>query len=328
MAVSLFGLEEGGVKVIGEVKTGMIGMSMPRLNVEKIVALLPGAFAIMLLGYSVSLSVASVGAQTTGENIDSNQELVALGVSNLGASVSSGFVVCGSLSRGSVIQRAEGRSQVVSVINASLVILTLIFALPLFFKLPGATLSAIVITAMFGLLDFAYLKKLLRINRGEFAYAMAALSGVVLLGIMQGVTLGVIMAVCILIHRVSHPDATVLGRMPHTNTYRDIAAHPEAERVPGLVIMRFNAPIIFPNAGYFATLVRRQIARSEEPIREVLIPALQINQMDSTGAEQLRKMRRMGLPTVSVVSVPVSAAVALSVIGVAALIGIILNLVD
>jgi MFS superfamily sulfate permease-like transporter len=170
LAVSVLGLTEHGVSVVGEVKTGMVTLAVPMVSLQRVVALLPGAFAIVLLGYSVSLSVADVGAQATGENIDPNQELVGLGLGNLGAAFSSGFVVCGSLSRGSVITRAGGKTQVVSLINAGLVILTLIFALPLFFKLPQATLSAIVITAMFGLLNFSYFRQLLRINRGEWVY--------------------------------------------------------------------------------------------------------------------------------------------------------------
>jgi high affinity sulfate transporter 1 len=290
LAVSLLGLTERGVSVIGEVETGMVGLSMPAVSLEKVVALMPGALAIVLLGYSVSLSVAAVGAQATGEEIDPNQELMGLGVANLGAAISSGFVVCGSLSRGVVIRRAGGRTQVVSLINAGLVVLTLLLALPLFFKLPQATLAAIVITALSGLLDFAYFRRLLRINRGEFAYAMAALFGVLVLGILEGVALGVVLSLAVLIRGVSRPAAAVLGRLPGTDSYRDITIHPEAETLPGMLIYRFDAPIIFPNAGYFAAEVRRLIAEAAIPVREVLVAAQQINQLDSTGADQLAKL--------------------------------------
>jgi MFS superfamily sulfate permease-like transporter len=190
-----------------------------------------------------------------------------------------------------VIRRAGGQTQVVSLINAGLVFLTLLFVLPLFYKLPSATLSAIVIQAMFGLLNFAYLRRLFRIDRGEFAYAMAAVFGVLVLGILQGVALGVVLSLLILIRRVSRPATAVLGRLPGTDAYRDITAHPEAEVLPGLLIFRFDAPIIFPNAGYFADRVRGLIAEAATPVREVLIPAQQINQLDSTGADQLAKLQ-------------------------------------
>jgi sulfate permease, SulP family len=290
-AVSVFGLETHGVKVVGEVATGMVNLSLPEVSVSKVLALAPGAFAIVLLGYSVSLSVAVAGAQETGEDIDPNQELVGLGVANLGASLSSGFVVCGSLSRGVVIRRAGGRTQVVSLICAGLVLLTLLFLLPLFFNLPSAALSAIVIQAMCGLLNFAYLKRLFRIDRAEFAYAMAALLGVLVLGILQGVALGVVLSLAVLIRRVSRPGTALLGRMPGTDRYRDMAAHPEAEPIPGMLIFRFDAPIIFANASYFASQVRRLVAEAQAPVGEVLIPAQQINQLDSTGADQLAKLR-------------------------------------
>ena len=213
-----------------------------------------------------------------------------LGVANIGAALSSGFVVCGSLSRGVVIRRAGGRTQVVSLINAGLVLLTLLVALPLFFKLPSATLSAIVIQAMCGLLNFAYLRRLLKIDRGEFVYAMAALFGVLMLGILQGVALGVILSLAVLIRRVSRPATAVLGRLPGTSDYRDVFIHPEAETLPGLLIFRFDAPIIFANAGYFADEVRRLIGEAATSVREVIIPAQQINQIDSTGADQLVKL--------------------------------------
>lgn len=291
LAVSLLNLTERGVDVIGEVQTGMISLKLPPLDLGHIVSLLPGALAIVLLGYSVSLSVAAVGAEATGEEIDPNQELVALGAANLGSAFSSGFVVCGSLSRGVVIRRAGGRTQVVSLINAGLVFLTLLFLLPLFFKLPNAILSAIVIQAMCGLLNFKYFKRLFRIDRGEFAYAMAALLGVLVLGILQGVALGVILALVVLIRHVTRPKKAVLGRLSGTETYRDITVHPEAETFPGLLIFRFDAPIIFPNARYFADEVRRLIKESKPPVKEVLIASQQINQIDSTGADQLMRLK-------------------------------------
>ncbi len=289
-AVSLFGLTEHGVSVIGKVETGGSFIAIPVLNLSDVIGLLPGAFAIVLLGYSVSLSVAAVGARKTKETVDTNQELIALGASNLGAAVSSGFVVCGSLSRGSVIMRAGGRTQVVSLVNAGLVVLTLLFVLPLFFRLPQATLGAVVITAMYGLLDFAYLRQLWRVHRGEFACALTALLGVLLLGIMEGVAVGVILALVVLIRRVSHPATTEVGRLPGTRAYRDIARHPEAETFPGLLIFRFDAPIIFANARYFTQEVRRFMDVAATPVREVLVPAQQINDIDSTGTDLLAKL--------------------------------------
>jgi high affinity sulfate transporter 1 len=287
LAVTFLGLTDSGVRVIGEVETGMVSLSLPTLDMEKVSRLLPGAFAIALLGYSVSLSVASIGARETGERLNPNQELISLGFSNLGSAISSGFVVSGSLSRGVVIRRAGGQTQIVSLVNAGLVILTLLFLLPLFYQLPQAALAAIVIQAMSGLLDFKYLHRLISIDRAEFAYAMIALFGVLVLGILQGVALGVLLALVVLIRRVSRPASTELGRIPGTDSFRDVEVHPQAEPVPGLLIFRFDAPIIFANVSYFSSEIRRHIDEAPSPVSEVLLPAQQINHLDSTGSAQL-----------------------------------------
>jgi SulP family sulfate permease len=290
LAAALIGHAEHGIHVLGKVETGMVPLSVPTVDLAKIAGLLPGAFAIVLLGYSVSLSVASVGAEETGEKIDPDQELVALGISNLGASFCSGFVVCGSLSRGVVIRRARGSTQVVTIINAVLVLLTLVVLLPIFYQLPYAILSAVVIVAMSGLLNFPYLARLWRTNRGEFACAMATLLAVLTLGILQGVAIGVLLSLAFLIRHVTRPGSAILGRIEGTDSYRDRVVHPEVVSIPGLLIFRFDAPIIFPNAGYFASEVSRHIDSADEPVREVLIAAQQINHLDSTGADQLRKL--------------------------------------
>jgi MFS superfamily sulfate permease-like transporter len=120
---------------------------------------------------------------------------------------------------------------------------------------------------------------------------MAALCGVLVLGILQGVALGVVLSLLILIRRASRPATAVLGRLPGTDGYRDITVYPEAQALPGLLIFRFDAPIIFPNAGYFTDEVRRLIAEAATPISDVLIPAQQINQLDTTGADQLAKLK-------------------------------------
>jgi SulP family sulfate permease len=143
---------------------------------------------------------------------------------------------------------------------------------------------------MLGLLNFAYLRKLFRIDRSEFAYAMAALFGVLVLGILQGVALGVVLALVLLIRRVSRPTTAVLGRLPGTDAYRDITIRSEAETIPGLLIFRFDAPIIFANGAYFAEQVRQLISDASTPVQEVLVPAQQINQLDSTGANQLERL--------------------------------------
>lgn len=289
-AVVLLGLTEQGVRVVGEVESGMVSLHFPTVSFDNVVALLPGAFAITLLGYSISLSVATVGAETTGEKIEPNQELIALGVANLGSALSSGFVVCGSLSRGVVIRRAGGRTQIITLINAGLVILTLVVLLPFFFKLPFATLSAIVVQAMLGLISVDYFKRLYKIDRAEFLYGLAAMFGVLIFGLLEGVAIGVILSLVVLIRNVTRPVTAVLGEIEEKGAYRDTVYFPEAKTIPGLLIFRFDAPIIFPNAAYFVSELHSCIESSETPVRKILVAAQQINQIDSTGSDHLARL--------------------------------------
>lgn len=287
LATSIFGLTECGVSVVGLVDTGLPPLGIPDISAEELLALVPGALAIVLVGYAQSYGMAKTAAETTREELDPNQELVAMGISNAASGLSSGFVTGGSLSRTSLTLSSGGRTQVSSLVNAGLVILTLLFLMPLFKNLPNATLAAIVIVAMSGLIIPGYFRRLYRINKSEFGYSIVAFLGELFLGILPGVLLGVIMSLLVLIRRVTRPGTAVIGRMPDKETYRDIANYPEAETVPGLLIFRFESALIFSNAEFFTHEVRRHITAAEEPVQEVLVDGETVNDLDSTGADQL-----------------------------------------
>ncbi|MGB5635317.1 MAG: SulP family inorganic anion transporter [Waterburya sp.] len=291
IAVTVLGLESKGVELVGEIKTGLPSLKIPLVSVAQLKSIVPGALAIVLLGYSESLGAAKAAAEKTGGEIDPNQELVSHGPANLGSAFSSGFIVVGSLSKTSVAMEAGAKTQVSSLVNGGLVVLTLLFLMPLFRNLPHATLAAIVIEAMLGLANIAYFQNLRRINRTEFAVALLAFLGVLFLGVLQGISLGVIAAILLLIHRASHPDAAVLGQIPETQMYRDISLHPEAITIPGLLVFRFGTGLIFPNANYFRSSLKQKIQESTTPVKTVLIDAEIINLIDTTSLEMLSKLR-------------------------------------
>jgi high affinity sulfate transporter 1 len=251
LAVTVLGLESRGVDLVEEVQTGLPSLRVPVVSMAQFRSLVPGALAIALLGYSESLGAAKAAAEKTGEEIAPNQELVSHGPANLGSALSSGFVVVGSLSKTSVAMEAGAKTQVSSLVHGSLVVLTLLFLMPLFRNLPHATLAAIVIEAMLGLANFSYLKNLRRVSPVEYAVALVAFLGVLFLGALQGIGLGVVLSLLLLIHRASHPGTAVLGKLPGEEMYRDILRHPEATTIPGLLLFRFDADLIFPNANYF-----------------------------------------------------------------------------
>jgi high affinity sulfate transporter 1 len=291
IASSLFDLYEAGVAIVGEVEAGIFPLGFPQITLQVIIGLVPGALGIVLVGYAQSYGMAKEAAETTDEELDNNQELVAYGLSNVASSFSSGFVTGGSLSRTSLILGNGGRTQVPALLNAGLVILTLLFLMPFFENLPSAALAAIVIIAISALFVPSHFRRLYTINSSEFWYSLITLLGVLFLGIMEGVLLCVAVSLLVLIHRVTRPGTAIIGRMPDRASYRNIEFYPEVETVPGLLIYRFDSALVFTNAEFFEKDIRRhiaeQVAASGEPVQRVLINAESINDIDTTGTDYL-----------------------------------------
>ena len=291
LVTTIFDLADYGVSVVGTVDTSLPPLGFPDVTLGDLAALVPGALAIIMVGYSKSLGMAKTAAETTGEKIDPNQELIALGVSNAGSGFSSGYVVVGSMSRTSLVFGSGGRTQVALLVNGGLVLLTLLFLMPFFQNLPNATLGAIVIHAMIGLLEPSYFRRLYRISRPEFWYSMAAFLGELFLGTLPGVVLGVSLSLLALIRQVTRPGTAIIGRMPDDGTYRDVSLYPQAETVPGLLIFRFDSPLIFSNSTCFTNELQRYIEAAETTVQEVLVNAETMNNMDTTGTDQLIMLR-------------------------------------
>jgi high affinity sulfate transporter 1 len=290
LVVTIFDLTDYGVSVVGTIDTSLPPIGFPQVALADLTALVPGALAIIMVGYAKSLGMAKTAAETTGEKIDSSQELIAMGMANAGSGFSSGYVVVGSMSRTSLVFGSGGRSQVALLVNAGLVILTLLFLMPLFQNLPNATLGAIVIHAMICLLDPSYFRCLYRISQPEYWTAMAAFLGELFFGTLPGVFMGVGLSLLVLIRQVTRPGTAIIGRMPDKETYRDISLYPEAETVPGLLIFRFDSPLIFTNATCFTKEVQRYIEAAETTVQQVLVNAETMNNIDVTGANQLIKL--------------------------------------
>jgi high affinity sulfate transporter 1 len=291
LASSIFDLYAAGIDIVGQVEAGIFPLGLPDVTLEVIIRLVPGALGIVLVGYAQSYGMAKEAAETTGEELDNNQEMVAYGVSNVASSFSYGFVTGGSLSRTSLTLGNGGRTQVPALLNAGLVILTLLFLMPFFENLPNATLAAIVITAMTALLVPSYFRRLCRVSRPEFWYSLVTLLGVLFFGIMEGVLLGVAVSLLVLIRRVTRPGTAVIGRMPDKATFRDVELYPEVETVPGLLIYRFDSALIFSNADFFEKDIRGHIdeqkAATGLPVQRVLINAETMNDIDTTGTDYL-----------------------------------------
>jgi high affinity sulfate transporter 1 len=280
------------VAVTGSLATSLPPLRLPDVAPAEYLQIIPGALVIALLGYVETLGAAEGASLKDDHDIDPNQELIALGACNIGAALSSGFVAVGSLSKTSVALATGARTQVANLISAILSLLTLFFLMPLLRNLPVATLAAIVIEAMIGLDQTAAIRRVFRFSIPEGLLALGVILAVLILGVIQGIGLGVVLSIVLLLERASHPGTAVLGRIPGSDTFRDIRRHPEALTVPGLLIFRFDAELVFPSSRYFVRQALLRVKESPVPVRVFLINAETINDIDVTGTMLLLRLQR------------------------------------
>jgi sulfate permease, SulP family len=285
--VGLLGGEAAGVHVVGDLPSGLPHLALPDFDLAIVQELVPGALAIVLVGYAEALGAAKAAAIHGGGEIDPNQELVAHGPANILSGLFGGFLVVGSLSKTSVAMAAGARTQLTNVIAAILCLLTLVLLTPLFRGMPHPALGAIVIAAMLHLSKPDYLRALLTRSRHEFALAATVIAGELTLGVLQGIALGVVSSLLILIHRTSHPQGAVLGQLPGTEAYHDVQRHPEALTFPGLLIWRAGGDLFFASIGHFKDELKAALAASRPPAKQVLLDAGSVNFIDTSACDTL-----------------------------------------
>src|SRR5262249_1230170 len=237
---------------------------------------------IVLIGYAEALGAAKAAATQGDGGIDPNQELVAHGPANILSGFFGGFLAVGSLSKTSVAMVAGARTQIANLVAALLCFLTLVLLTPLFRGVPHPTLAAIVIAAMLHLSRPGYLRDVLARSRSEFTIAMIVIAGELTLGVLQGIALGVALALLLLIYRTSHPRGEVLGQLPGTEAYRNVERHPEALTFPGLLIWRPGGDLFFASIGHLGDGLNAALAASRPPAKHVLLDAEAVNLIDST----------------------------------------------
>jgi SulP family sulfate permease len=285
--VGLFGGESAGVSVVGNLPSGLPHFVLPHLDPARLQELVPGALAIVLVGYAEALGAAKAAAMQGGGNIDPNQELVAHGPANILSGLFGGFLVVGSLSKTSVAMAAGARTQLANIIAAAFCFLTLVLLTPLFRDMPHPALAAIVIAAMLHLSKPAYLHELFARSRWEFAIAASVVAGELTLGVLHGIALGVAVSLLLLIYRTSHPAGAVLGQLPGEEAYRDVRLHPEARTFPGLLIWRPGGDLFFASIGRLDEELKAALAASRPPAKHVLVDAEAVNLIDTTAGDAL-----------------------------------------
>jgi SulP family sulfate permease len=285
--VGLLGGEAAGVSVVGDLPSGLPHLVLPSLDPAILRELVPGALAIVLVGYAEALGGAKAAAMQGGGDIDPNQELIAHGPANILSGLFGGFLVVGSLSKTSVAKAAGARTQLTNLVAAVFCFLTLVLLTPLFRGMPHPTLAAIVIAAMLHLSKPGYLRDLLARTRLEFALAAIVIAGELTLGVPHGIALGVALSLLMLIYRTSHPEGAVLGQLPGTEAYRDVRRHPEARTFPGLLIWRVGGDLFFASIGHLVAGLNAALAAARPPAKHVLVDADSLNFIDASACDAL-----------------------------------------
>ena len=291
-AVSVFDLQDHGVQIVGAIPDGLPHPALPSFRLGDITKLLPDAVALALIAFAESVAGARAFAAKHGYEVNADQELVALGVANLGAGLFQGFSVDASLSRSAVGEASGVKSQLSGVILFAFLIVTMLFLLPLFHDLPEAVLGAIVIAAVAHLIDIRGLRSLRRVDSTDFLSALTCFAGVLVFGILMGLLIAVVVSLLALVFRAYRPSSAILGRAPGVVSdpnlrYCGVEDHPEYETIPGLVILRVDGELFFANARWFQDTVRSLVRGQTPPVREVLIHAGAVPHLDTTAAAML-----------------------------------------
>ncbi|HEY6652596.1 MAG TPA: SulP family inorganic anion transporter [Solirubrobacterales bacterium] len=302
-AVELFDLGGHGVAIVGSIKAGLPSLALPDVSLDRFGGLVAAALGVMLVGFAESLGTAKTYAQREQRQIDPNRELIGLGAANLGAGISGGFAVNGSLSKTAVNSTAGGRTQLAGLIVAGLTMLTLLFLTGYFESLPLATLAAIVIAALIDLIDLSALRDFYRVYssrlgraygfaaRADFIAAIAAMLGVMIFGTLAGLFVGVLISLLLLLYRASRPPVAELGRVPGiSGHFSDLDRHPDNQPVAGIAVLRIEGGLFFANAAPIAAEIRSAARRDD--VHAVVIDAETMPFIDVTAVQVLDRVAR------------------------------------
>jgi MFS superfamily sulfate permease-like transporter len=284
--------EAKGVAVVGAVPAGLPQVTIPAVTVSDIFALLPAALALTILIYADEILTSRVFASKHGQKIDPNQEFVGIGMANIAAGMLTGFPAALSASRTTVSDQMGGKTQWVGLIAAALTVIFLLFFTPLLAPLPTAALGAVIIVASLGLIDIAAFRFLRQVRPAEFWLAVVTAFGVLTVGVLQGILVAVMLSLISILYRVSRPHDALLDDVDAAGgtIYRGVADKETALTEPGLIVYRFDAPLVFANAAFFTERMEALVANAGPELKCVILDAEAISDFDSTAAEALENL--------------------------------------
>jgi high affinity sulfate transporter 1 len=289
--VAVFHLDQdAGVKVLGPLPQGLPTFSLPWVGWSDLGTIIIGGCAVAMVSFADTSVLSRTYAAKTRMRVNPNQEMIGLGAANLAAGLFQGFPISSSSSRTPVAEAAGSKTQVTGVVGALCVALLLMLAPNLLRYLPSSALAAVVIAAAIGLFQFDDLPRIFRIQQWEFWLSIVCFIGVAALGVIPGIGLAIVLAVIEFLWDGWRPHYAVLGRVAGIRGYHDTNRYPDARRVPGLVLFRWDAPLFFANAELFHECVLEAIAKSPTPARRIIVSAEPVTSIDVTSADMLAEL--------------------------------------
>lgn len=275
------------LRVLGVLPQGLPRLQLTGVTLQDAVALMPAALMMALLVFTDTSVLSRSLALRSGDQVNPNQEIMALGMANLGAGLFQGFPISASSSRTPVAQAAGAQTQLASVVGALAIAALLVWAPELLADLPIAVLGAVVISACLSFADFGAMVALYRLRKVECALSVVSFLGVAFVGVMQGIVISIALALLVLVWNAWHPHYTTLVRVDGAKGYHDVKRHPEGRQVPGLVLFRWDEQLFFANAEVFRTQALQAVQNAPPPVRRIIVVADAITDVDITAADAL-----------------------------------------
>jgi SulP family sulfate permease len=291
LVVYLLGLQTEGVKIVGDVPKGLPSFSLPSFSWEQLSRLFPIALTISFISFMESIAVAkAIQSKHKNYEVIPNQELIALGVANIGGSFFQAFPTTGGFSRTAVNDQTGAKTGMASIISAGLIILTLLFLTPLFYFLPKAILASVIMVAVFGLIDIKEAIRLWKNYRPDFWMLAVTFVGTLALGIEEGVLIGVVLSLAMMIYETARPHYAILGKIPDKPHYKNISRFDNLEVRKDVLIIRFDARLYYANIEYFLNELKRSITQKGERLKLFILDAGSLNGIDSSGVHALEEI--------------------------------------
>jgi high affinity sulfate transporter 1 len=291
LAAAVFDLaNRAGVPVLGRLPQGLPAFTIPLISLQDISALAAAAAAIAVVTIAETSVLSRAYTAKTGINVDPNQEMIGLGAANVAAGFFQGFPISSSATRTPVAAAAGSKSQVTGVVGAAAIGLLLIFAPRLLQNLPNTALAAVVVASALSLVEMNDLRRLFRIQRTEFWLSMTCLLGVAALGPVPGILIAIALALAEFVWGAWRPHYAVMGRADGVKGYHDITRYPQARRIPGLVLFRWDAPLFFANTEQFREVILNTLAEAPTPVRWLVVSAEPVTSIDVTSADMLTEL--------------------------------------